>query len=72
MGKGSDYQYHVERARAEMDHAYQARLPAAAAAHMKLSALHMAQARLAVSGEQEAQRRRMAAAAAAAGAAEAI
>ena len=42
-----DYQYHVDRARTEMDCAYQAADHLAAAAHMKLSALHMAQARLA-------------------------
>ena len=42
-----DYNYHVERARAEMDSAYQASNPLAAAAHMKLSALHMARARIA-------------------------
>jgi hypothetical protein len=70
MGTGSDYQYHVERARTEMDRAYQARLPVAAAAHMKLSALHMAQARLAVSSEQGSQRRGGPDAGLAAGAAE--
>jgi hypothetical protein len=45
MSKGLDYDYHVERARAEMDCAYWAEGDAAATAHMKLSALHMDRAR---------------------------
>jgi hypothetical protein len=47
MGKGPDYHHHIERARSEMDCAYRARDHVAAAAHMKLSALHMERARLA-------------------------
>ncbi|HEX8223094.1 MAG TPA: hypothetical protein VF605_04660 [Allosphingosinicella sp.] len=42
-----DYHYHLERARAEMDCAYRATDHAAAAAHMKLSALHMDRIRIA-------------------------
>lgn len=45
MSNARDYDYHVNRARAEMDCAYRARTHAAAAAHMKLSALHMDSAR---------------------------
>jgi hypothetical protein len=47
MIKGRDYDYHIGRARAEMDCAYRAGGNAAATAHMKLSALHMERARLA-------------------------
>jgi hypothetical protein len=47
MSKGWDYDYHVVRARAELDCAYRAEGKAAAMAHMKLSALHMERARLA-------------------------
>jgi hypothetical protein len=47
MNKGQDYDYHVHRARAEMDCAYRAAGHAAVAAHMKLSALHMDRARTA-------------------------
>jgi hypothetical protein len=36
-----DVDYHVERARAELDSAYRAQHRAAAEAHMRLSALHM-------------------------------
>ncbi|HEX8644750.1 MAG TPA: hypothetical protein VF702_12645 [Allosphingosinicella sp.] len=36
-----DRDYHMQRARAEMDQAYQARCARAADAHMKLSSLHM-------------------------------
>jgi hypothetical protein len=36
-----DLEYHRQRARAEMDQAYRASSDAAAAAHMRLSALHM-------------------------------
>lgn len=42
-----DYDYHIERARAELDCAYRAPDHAAAAAHMTLSALHMDRARAA-------------------------
>jgi hypothetical protein len=49
MGKGTDFHYHMERARAEMDCAYRATDRAAAAAHMKLSALHMDRVRSAAS-----------------------
>lgn len=41
-----DAQYHVERARAELDLAYRAEEHAAAQAHMRLSALHMERARI--------------------------
>jgi hypothetical protein len=37
-----DRLYHIERARRELDLAYQAERHAVAEAHMKLSALHMA------------------------------
>ena len=37
-----DRLYHMERARRELDLAYQAERHAVAEAHMKLSALHMA------------------------------
>jgi hypothetical protein len=36
-----DREYHVERARAELDLAYRADKSAAADAHMRLSSLHM-------------------------------
>lgn len=36
-----DREYHVERARAELDRAYSAKGSAAAEAHMRLSTLHM-------------------------------
>jgi hypothetical protein len=36
-----DREYHVERARAELDRAYSANGDAAADAHMRLSSLHM-------------------------------
>jgi hypothetical protein len=45
MNNGRDYDYHVGRAPAEMDCSYRATGHAAAAAHMKLSALHMERAR---------------------------
>jgi hypothetical protein len=48
-----DYNYHVERARSEMDRAYQASNALAAAAHMKLSALHMARARIAKASQAQ-------------------
>ena len=38
-------QYHIDRARAELDLAYRASPRAAAEAHMRLSALHMERAR---------------------------
>ena len=41
-----DLQYHVGRARAELDLAYRAEHRSAAEAHMRLSALHMGRARL--------------------------
>jgi hypothetical protein len=41
MGKGAEYDHHVERARAEMDCAYRAAGEAAGRAHMTLAALHM-------------------------------
>jgi hypothetical protein len=40
-----DREYHVERARAEMDFAYRADSRASADAHMKLAGLHMARAK---------------------------
>ena len=42
MLRQQDLQYHTDRARAELDLAYAAPHQAAAQAHMKLSALHMA------------------------------
>ncbi len=36
-----DREYHLRRVRAELDLAYRSRISAAAAAHMRLSALHM-------------------------------
>jgi hypothetical protein len=48
-----DYDYHVERARAEIDRGYRAQSEEAAAAHMKLSALHMERARLARAAAEE-------------------
>jgi hypothetical protein len=36
-----DREYHIERARAELDRAYSATGRAAAEAHMRLSSLHM-------------------------------
>jgi hypothetical protein len=36
-----DHEYHVGRARSELDWAYRATAPRAAEAHMRLSALHM-------------------------------
>lgn len=36
-----DREYHLRRVRAELDPAYRAKRPDAAAAHMRLSALHM-------------------------------
>ena len=41
-----DAQYHIDRARAELDLAYRAEQRSAAEAHMRLSALHMDRARL--------------------------
>jgi hypothetical protein len=40
-----DHAYHVERARAELDAAYRAERADVAAAHLRLSALHMRRAR---------------------------
>ena len=45
MSYNQDSQYHIERARAELDLAYRAEQRAAADAHMRLSALHMERAR---------------------------
>lgn len=45
MTRGDEYDYHIRRARAEMDCAYRAHGHAAVAAHMQLSALHMGRAR---------------------------
>lgn len=53
MRNNPDYHYHVDRARTEMDCAYRAQSHAAAAAHMRLSALHMDRARLAKAAGQE-------------------
>ena len=57
MTSNPDAQYHIERARAELDLAYRAEQRAAADAHMRLSALHMQHARLsgAVSAKMEQQ-----------------
>ncbi len=43
---GSNPEYHIERARAELDLAYRAEHRAAAEAHMHLSALHMKHAQV--------------------------
>ena len=43
MRQANNTAYHVERARAELDLAYNATNEAAAQAHMKLSALHIRQ-----------------------------
>lgn len=40
-----DREYHVERARAELDAAYRAETTGVATAHLKLCSLHMARAR---------------------------
>ena len=42
---GGDKDYHVARARAERDAAYRAEPSSAAAAHLKLAAIHMRRAR---------------------------
>jgi hypothetical protein len=42
-----DREYHVERARAELDRAYSAKGAAAADAHARLSSLHMKRVQLA-------------------------
>lgn len=42
MTHESDRDYHLRRARAELDLAYRARREAAAAAHLRLSSFHMA------------------------------
>jgi hypothetical protein len=41
-----DREYHVQRARAELDWAYRAERREAAEAHLRLSALHMERVRL--------------------------
>ncbi|MBV8685324.1 MAG: hypothetical protein JOZ90_14655 [Alphaproteobacteria bacterium] len=43
--RDDDHHYHVERARAELDAAYRATGGAVAAAHLRLSSLHMRRAR---------------------------
>ena len=43
--RGPDPFYHVERARVELDAAYRAAGPEAAAAHLRLCSLHMKKAR---------------------------
>jgi hypothetical protein len=45
MRAGSDREYHVERARAELDAAYRAAGSEAAAAHLRLCSMHMARAK---------------------------
>jgi hypothetical protein len=45
VGMADTQEYHVERARAEMDLAYRADSRPSADAHMKLAALHMARAK---------------------------
>ena len=42
MTHESDRDYHLRRARAELDLAYRARRESAAAAHLRLSSFHMA------------------------------
>ncbi|MDT9599154.1 hypothetical protein [Sphingosinicella rhizophila] len=43
--RNDDRDYHVQRARAELDSAYRAPNNEAAASHLRLSALHMERAR---------------------------
>ena len=43
---GGDREYHVQRARAELDWAYRAERREAAEAHLRLSSLHMERVRL--------------------------
>ena len=43
---GNDKDYHVVRARAELDAAYRAESSAVAAVHLKLAAIHMRRAQL--------------------------
>ena len=45
-------QYHIDRARAELDLAYRAEVATAAEAHMRLAALHMERVRLAGAAPQ--------------------
>lgn len=45
MRADSDREYHVERARAELDAAYRAAGSSAARAHLSLCSMHMARAR---------------------------
>ena len=49
----ADREYHVERARAELDAAYRAVGSGAAEAHLRLCSMHMARARGAVDAPQE-------------------
>lgn len=44
MQPGEDREYHVERARVELDAAYRAASGRAAAAHLRLSSMHMQRA----------------------------
>jgi hypothetical protein len=53
----SEFRYHVERARAELDAGYRAAVPEAAAAHLGYCALHIVRARTAA-GQEEAARLR--------------
>jgi hypothetical protein len=53
MTANPNIQYHIERARAELDLAYRADQRVAADAHMRLSALHMQRARPAASVSTE-------------------
>lgn len=45
MRADADREYHIERARAELDAAYRAAGSVAAKAHLSLCSMHMAQAR---------------------------
>ena len=45
MQPGGEREYHVERARAELDAAYRAAGSDSAAAHLRLCSLHMARAK---------------------------
>ena len=51
-------QYHMDRARAELDLAYRAEVTSAAEAHMRLAALHMERVRLAGAAAQPAPEQR--------------
>ena len=45
MTGSSDYDYHTQRARTELDMAYRAERQDVASAHLRLSSLHMQRAR---------------------------